>query len=275
MKYYYLIASLPELSLDDPLPVVDVNKTLQFIHRNLEKDDQQLSKYLIYPNDNQNLINLIIEKHHNLPLPEFRTPALFSREELIHSMKTGNDLPDYMMEYLTKYKKRFDQLRLSMIEEYLWVGFYKEVAGLNHPFILEYFEFVKILRQIAASHNYDIIEDSVPTGLADNLVFRELGLGKPISILSKTYPYIEKLWNSLDSRDPVIIDRCMNAIRWDFIDNYEISTSFTNTQLFGWMLKLIHYTRWAGLAKEKGKIRFEKICNEAIDASRIAEIEEL
>ncbi len=78
MKYYYLIASLPELSLTDPLPVVDVDKTLQIIQRNLDENDLRLSNYLIYPNDNQNLTNIIFEKNHNCSLPEFRTPSIFS-----------------------------------------------------------------------------------------------------------------------------------------------------------------------------------------------------
>ncbi len=275
MNYYYLIASLPELSLDDPLPVVDVAKTLQIIRGNLVKEDLKLSNYLIYPNDNRNLTNLIFEKSHNCSLPVFRSPSVFSTGELIHSMKTGYDLPSYMMEYLVKYKEHFQQLSPGLVSEYLWTEFYEEVATLGHPFINDYFQFDKLLRQMAAAHNYDLIEEHVANNLVDELIIKQLGSRKTDSSLAKTYPFIEKLWESLDSHDPMIIEKNMDEVRWGFIDNYELVQNFTSTQLFGWILKLMHYSRWAGLDKEKGKIRFEKICDEAIQASGISEIEQL
>ncbi len=200
---------------------------------------------------------------------------LIRNEELLHSMKTGYELPRYMTEYLAKYKEQFINLSPGLVAEYLWVEFYNEIDVLNNSFIKEYFQFDKLLRQMAAAHNYNLIEEPVATDLVNELLIKQLKLDKSDSSVSKTYPFIDKLWNSLDSGEPLIIQKSMDEIRWEFIDNYELTTNFTNTQLFGWILKLVHYSRWAGLANEKGKIRFEKLCNEAIQASGISEIEQL
>jgi hypothetical protein len=275
MNYYYLIAYLPKLSLEGPLPTVDVADTMHFVQRNLDTNDQLLIKYLIYPNDNQNLTSLIFEKYHNCSLPVFRTPSIYTSDELRHSLKKEDGLPGYILDFISKYKEKFRQLSPGMISEYLWMEFYREVSTLDNSFIIEYYRFDKLLRQMAAAHSFNDFEESVPTEFVNDQMIKDLELNKSLEFLTKIYPFIEKLWDSLDSRNPLIIESNMDVIRWEFIDNYEMATSFSNCQLFGWVIKLIHYSRWISMSKEKGKSHFEKLCDEAILNSGISEIEKL
>jgi hypothetical protein len=243
------------------------------ISRNLDDNDLKLSKYLIYPNDNQNLVNIILEKYQLIPVSEFKSPSIYKSDEILYFLQKGNTLPDYMIQYHAKFKEKFDLLRPARIEEYLWFEFYSEVGTLDNSFIIDYFRFDKILRQLAAIHNSRIFEVSLISELVNDKINRELGLSKPKSILSKSYPFVKELWRALNSQDSIAIEKTMDKIRWNFIDNYDPLANFSSRRVFGFILKLMLSSRWTGLSNEKGKIRFEELSEKAIAASGISELE--
>jgi hypothetical protein len=275
MNYYYLIASLPELSIEDPLPNIDVSDTLGFIFRNLDEGDQRLGKYLVFPNDNQNLINTILEEYHQIPGLDFNALSIYNNEAIRQALRKESDLPDYMTSYLNTYKDKLDLLRPARVEEFLWIEFYNEVAALDNTFIYEYFLLDKILRQLAAIRNSRLYEVSLISEFINDKINRELGLSRPKSVISKSYPYVGELWNALNKQDPYVIEKSMDMIRWEFIDNYDPLLNFSSARVFGWIVKLTIYSRWLGLSKEKGKNRFEEVCSQALLASKISELEKL
>ena len=174
---------------------------------------------------------------------------------------------------MAKYSEKLDLLRPGRIEEYLWMEFYEEVATLDHEFINKYFQFDKILRQLAATHNSNIFEVTLISEFVSDVINRELEINRPSSVISKIYPFVPELWAALESLNPLKIGKTMDSIRWDFIDNYELTNTFSNNHVFGWIIKLIHYSRWLNLSEKKGLSRCEKLCDEAIEASGISELE--
>lgn len=275
MNYYYLITSLPELSIDDPSSQIDVEEILDFINRNLSDEDQATGRYLIYPNDNYNLVNQIFEKFHNIPATEFRTPSIFDQEEIQQFIRKEYKVPEYMNNFMDFHRGKLDLLRPSRIEEYLWTDFYKEVATLDNRFIIDYYEYDRTLRHLAFIHNSNLFEESPISEFVSDPINRQLGLSRPESVLVQTYPFVSDLYSALDSKNPMIIEKTMDRIRWDFIDGYEIWSSFSNTQVFGWMLKLVHHARWSALTEDKGKLRSKELTEGAIMASGISEINKL
>jgi len=277
MDYYYLIASLPELSLEQPFPSIDVDNTLSFITGNLNEEDLKLSKYLIFPNDNKNLTNSILDKYHKITLAEYKSPSNFSGEDILASLMQGNlyNAPNYMLRYIANYKDKFDLLRPSRIEEYLWLEFYNELETLDNTFIIEYYQFDKTLRQLATVRNSQLYDDSPLSEFVNDAINRQLEISKPETVLAKTYPFISDLWSALDGRDPLTIEKTMDRIRWKFIDEYELYENFSSNQVFGWIIKLVHYSRWASLSSEKGRIRCLELCDNALKVSGISELENL
>jgi hypothetical protein len=196
MNYYYLIASLPELSIEDPHHDISTSDTLDLIFRNLDATDLELARYLIYENDNQNLINAILEHYHQFPPSSFKTPSIYTNEEIIQFLKKDSEFPDYMTNYLMMFRDKFDLLRPSRLEEYLWIEFYSEVSTLDNCFIQDYFVFDKILRQLAAIRNSKIHEVSLLSEFINDKINRELNISRPKSIITKTYPFVGELWDA-------------------------------------------------------------------------------
>ena len=62
MRYYYLIATLPEISPGNIPKDLDIGEVTELIRDNLEQEDRSQLNYLLYMNDNVNLINLLCEK---------------------------------------------------------------------------------------------------------------------------------------------------------------------------------------------------------------------
>ena len=58
-KYYYLIAGLPELLLEKKEYKIDFNLLFNEIISNLDTADYNYFKYIIYLNDNKNLVTAI------------------------------------------------------------------------------------------------------------------------------------------------------------------------------------------------------------------------
>lgn len=273
MSYYYLIASLPQLSLDDLSLKLNASGTLDLIQRNLSEEDLQSARYLVYPNDNKNLYNFILEKYHKIPVHEVLKPSIFFIEELKNNLKTGSNLPDYMSEFLTKYRSKLDLLRPSRIEEYLGVEFYNSISKLESGFVYDYFEFDKTLRQLTTIHNSRLFEVSLLSEFVNDHINRELGLSRPKSVVSKTYPYVNELWDALESKDPIKIEKNLDMVRWSFIDNYDPISNFSNNSVFGWLTKFLIWTRWKGLSKDQGKERFIELSDKAIEASGVSELD--
>ncbi len=97
-EYHYLISSLPELFYDKKGKPLDFDFYLNELKFCLHPDDFNLVKYLLYETDNENLLNLILEK--NRP---FITGGYFSKDELTNEIKYPNKLPDYMKEFISYY----------------------------------------------------------------------------------------------------------------------------------------------------------------------------
>ena len=55
-SYYYLISGLPEVKLSDAKAKYDINEITQSILSSLSAKDAKLFGYLIYQNDNKNLV---------------------------------------------------------------------------------------------------------------------------------------------------------------------------------------------------------------------------
>jgi len=81
MSYYYLISSLPDLSIGMDTKQIDFEKTFDLIQRNLTPEDNELFQYLIYPNDISTLLSILFHEYHQLPLFLLKKVAVYSEEE--------------------------------------------------------------------------------------------------------------------------------------------------------------------------------------------------
>ena len=263
MKYYYLIATLPDLSLEIETSNINFDEIIQTIQRNLSNEDKRSFEYLIYPHDNQNLLHAIFKKHHDLiPLP-FQRPAVFSPVVMEDYVQERYNFPDYMADFLVTFQERFSEMSMGEIESHLLQAFYQELSRVSDAFVKDYYLFEKTLKSVVAAFNRSVytfygsasvLEDSEITDKLANE-------GSGMSMLVNAYPFIVQLREAIHSKEPLIIEQCIDKIKWEFIDNYN-KEFFSNTHVYGYVLKLFILQRRALLQQADANEHFERVSNQ-------------
>lgn len=258
MSYYYLISGLPELELDSSLEKVRTDEILDTIQRNLNEEDQKQFRYLLHPNDNRNLLDILLKKFKDFPEPTFRTPATLDQQDLEDYHKKVSDFPEYIDEYLDEYEDQFKTIAPAKMEEGLWSTFYRSTQR-QCRFIANYFEFEKMLEGIFAAYNSDYFSFlNKATGDEDQL-FGQFGKGKSISpMVLNRYPLLEEVEEKVASGNPFELERLLDRIKWEYLD--EVEGFFGRDQVLAYTSKLLMVWRWQSLDPKEGQRHFDRFC---------------
>ncbi len=265
MSYYYLISSLPDLSIGMDTKQIDFEKTFDLIQRNLTPEDNELFQYLIYPNDISTLLSILFHEYHQLPLFLLKKVAVYSEEEVREYRFFKSNFPDFLNDFLVENEARFPTMTMQEMEEKLMANFYEEVANLNNPFITEYFHFLKKLKNLGAAFNYSAYKFlSAPLIKDSERLVGQIGPNSsPTATLTKDYPYVEEFVKVLSGGKPEKIENFIDRILWDFLEDNNKS-SFSREEVFTYTLKLQMIQRWSLLDFNEGSKRFKKLHKDII-----------
>ena len=268
MKYYYLIATLPDLSLEIETANINFDEIVETIERNLTNEDKQIFKYLIYPHDNRNLLNAIFKKHHGIvPLP-FQRPAVFSPVIIEDYVQERYNFPDYMADFLMTFQERFSEMEMVETETHLVESFIREVSQVPEAFIKDYYFFEKHLKSMVAAFNRSLYNFHGSVSVLEETEISEklANEGSGMSVLSQAYPFIVSLREAIHSKKPWLIEQTVDQIKWEFIDHYN-KEFFSNRHVYGYVLKLFILQRRDLLEQADTKTHFERL-NKQVGAFR-------
>ena len=239
MTYYYLISSLPDISLQTEANEIDFNETFDSIKRNLSKADRQLLRYLIYPNDIKNLISTIAHNYHDVPLAPFKTPAIFNQEEIKNFKLIRRNFPDFINSFLADNEDRLNNMSLRNIENALLDRFYSKVISLQSRFLTNYYQFVRALKALIAAFNYNsysfLSQPYIPD--ADRLILQVGPDRAPSALVIKDYHYLEELIVVLSKQQPEETEHFIDTVIWNYLDE-TINDTFSSEAVFAYAIKL-------------------------------------
>ena len=267
MNYYYLIATLPNLSLDETNAVIDYEGSIDTIRRNLDGEDKTLFEWLLYPNDHRNVLNVLFHQYHERPMSNKIWPSTVDVDMIAEYLHHPYYFPSHIADFLVADQDRFQEMSMTEIENRLDEYFYQNVTNLSDRFLQDYFNFDRILKSIVTGTNRSIYtfhpkaEQTEDPYIVDNLMREGVGM----SPLNRAYPFLESLKEVLGSKDPLLIEKKMDAIRWSFIDE-NIDGFFNRQQVFGYTLKLLMVYRWDLLNKQNDGTYLQRL-SERIKAS--------
>lgn len=237
MKYYYLIAGLPDLSPGMDTRKIDFNEVAETIQRNLEPDDKRQFRYLLYPRDNRNLLNVLWAKYKDFPQQGHVSPCIVNEEELQDYRSHQSTLPSYMGDFLSLYEDQFPNMSPREMEDRLWEGFYEEVNAQS-SFIKGYFQFEKSLKEILAAYNSSYYDFLSPPSAIDESILGQVGKGKSVTPgLQREHPYIEELYEKLETQRPDQLEKFINQIKWDYLE--EVNADFGLEQVLAYTIRLL------------------------------------
>ncbi|MDA0195621.1 MAG: DUF2764 family protein [Bacteroidetes bacterium] len=239
MRYYYLLATLPDLQPATLLKELDIPETIQLIRDNLEPEGLRQVNYLLYRNDNINFIDLLVKRRKNFNIFSEANPSYFSMTELEFLLRNKYALPEYMSDFLVRFDDQTSSMSVKELEDLLWENYFTEVANTCEGFVRAYSDFDRELRSLVMSSN----SRNFPGQDLGSSLATTLKQGKP-SEYDVINSHHDELMDALLIKQPKLIQVTMDKIRWDFADQYRSTDFFTLDRVCAIFLKLMTLTKW-------------------------------
>lgn len=254
-NYYYFLAGLPEISVDDRKLSLNTQEFRQQAKELLDKKTVDVVELFFLTADNAQIVRLLQKKEADDTLDTvFPLDVLEAEIE-----EDSGKLPVYIRNFIREYKAENPEavenpgLRLT--------GMYYDFL-LAHPnrFIREYFEFSLNIKNLITAlncrkHRCDISREIIgKNSFAESLRtsnLRDFGL--------EDYDYVDKVIQLMGETNLVERERKLDMMIWDFIDTRITFKYFRLENIVVFLICLSIVERWIGMKSETGRRIFTEM----------------
>lgn len=272
--YYYLVAGLPDISLDDGKLSYTVDSFKSEIYPDLSDKDKKVIDLFYLKLDNDNLLHLLKDKDYAVV-----SQGMYSAEELLSVIDTvkDGDIPDkkypsYFCNFISEYLK-LNPEDLYKAGDMLTAQYYAYAMNCKNKFVSAWFEFNLNLNNIQAAlsarkYKLDIASAIVGnTDVCESLRTsnaRDFGLGD-------TLTYLENVQRIAEIDELVEREKKIDQLKWEWLETESFFNYFTIERLFVFLLQLEMIERWISLDKEKGSELFRAMIQDLKNDVQIPE----
>lgn len=275
-KYYYLIAGLPELALDDNKLYCTLADFRDEYYPFLSSQDCKLLDLFYLQFDNQNLLKLLKDRDASIDLR-----GIYSKDSLqegISLMKEGaemseSQLPSYMSVFLTEYFK--EPLDASVLwDDRLSALYYAYALRCKNRFMVDWFDFNLTVNNVlialtARKYKLDVSSQIVgDTPVCDAL---RTSNARDFGLSGSSIDYWEQLVKAGETEDLVEREKKIDQLRWNWLEEHSVFEYFTIERIIVFFQQLSMIERWIPLDKEKGNKMFRSIIAALKDEVQIPE----
>ena len=273
-NYYYLIAGLADISLDDSKAPVTVESFRTEVYEALDAADRKVMDMLLMENDCRNLINML----RNGSLDEDAPKGLIDAarmEELIADVKAqeapAKDIPAFMYQFVQEWQDESWREYAAFAEDRLWSLFYEYAMSAGNEFVRRWYEFNLDLNNItsaitARKYNLDIQKVIVGSNATAQALrtsgARDWGLSQELD-------YFDGILRLVEEDDLSQRERRTDLLRWNWLEENTFFNYFTVERLFSYMVRLSMVERWSSLDKEQGQMLFRKLIGELKEQTEV------
>ncbi|MGL5262777.1 MAG: DUF2764 family protein, partial [Bacteroides sp.] len=240
-KYYYLIAGLPELTLEDNKLNYTVQSFRTELYPELSKKDRQIIDLVYLKFDNSNLLALLDNKEAQL-----KELGVYSKDQLldlIDTVKYGEEqakgFAPYLVTFVEKYfAEEFDDQ--DILENTLTGMYYDYASKSKNNFARSWFQYNKVInnllvaftcREYKIDYQNQIIGDDEISRQIRHSSARDFGL-------STTLDFINQLIRITDESDWVQREKRIDQMRWNWIEEQTFFDYFTIERVFVFLLQV-------------------------------------
>ena len=261
-SYYYLVAGLPDLSLDDAKLSCTLSDFKSEIYPALSEKDRKLVDLLFLRFDNKDLLRLLADKE---AVAEGK--GLFSDDDLralIQAVRDGDKIdaryPSYMAEFIERYATLQENEKFQ-IQDLLTSMFYAYAMKCGNTFLASWFKFNLNLNNVLSAltaHKYkmEVAEYIVGEGEVSSQLrtsnARDFGL-------SAEMDYWESLVRISETENLLDREKKIDQLKWKWLEEESFFHYFTIERLLVFLLQLEMIERWILLDKEKGSELFRQM----------------
>ena len=272
--YYYLVAGLPDISLEDGKLSYTISDFRAESYGDLSAKDQALIDLFYLKYDHADLLSLLKDKD-----AVTQGKGNFSSEDLLQliaSVKEGEKpdakFPSYLYDFIAQYLA-LPADELYKAENLLASAYYAYAMKSKNPFIASWFEFNLNINNILAAfaaRKYKMNVAEVIVG--DTEVCEVLRTSNARDFgLSETLDYFEPLQRLVETDDLVEREKKVDQLKWKWLEDASFFHYFTVERLFVFLLQLEMIERWVLLDKEKGSELFRQMIQNLKDEVQIPE----
>jgi hypothetical protein len=264
-KYYYLIASLPELTLEDNKLSYTLAGFKEELYDSLSDADKKLIDLFYLQFDNRNVLKLVKNKEATID-----TRGNYSPEELLEYISLAKEagevdsklFPPYLSAFVSEYFSTAESGGDDVFhEDRLAALYYQYGMHSGNEFISAWFEWNLNLNNIltaltARKHKLEIaplivgnteISEALRTSGA-----RDFGLSGDVD-------YLDQVMKIHEIQELLEREKKTDTLKWDWIEEINFFHYFTIERLYAFLLQLEMIERWLSLDKEKGSQLFRSI----------------
>lgn len=272
--YYYLVAGLPDISLEDGKLSYTISDFRAESYGDLSAKDQALIDLFYLKYDHADLLSLLKDKD-----AVTQGKGNFSSEDLLQliaSVKEGEKpdakFPSYLYDFIAQYLA-LPADELYKAENLLASAYYAYAMKSKNPFIASWFEFDLNINNILAAfaaRKYKMNVAEVIVGDTDVCEMLRTSNARDFG-LSETLDYFEPLQRLVETDDLVEREKKVDQLKWKWLEDASFFHYFTVERLFVFLLQLEMIERWVLLDKEKGSELFRQMIQNLKDEVQIPE----
>ena len=272
--YYYLVAGLPDISLEDGKLSYTISDFRAESYGDLSAKDQALIDLFYLKYDHADLLSLLKDKD-----AVTQGKGNFSSEDLIQliaSVKEGEKpdakFPSYLYDFIAQYLA-LPADELYKAENLLASAYYAYAMKSKNPFIASWFEFNLNINNILAAfaaRKYKMNVAEVIVGDTEVCEMLRTSNARDFG-LSETLDYFEPLQRLVETDDLVEREKKVDQLKWKWLEDASFFHYFTVERLFVFLLQLEMIERWVLLDKEKGSELFRQMIQHLKEEVQIPE----
>lgn len=262
-KYYYLVAGLPKLALEDNKLSYTVADFKEDIYPALTVADKKLVSLFFLQYDNANVLKLLKDREAAID-----GRGVFSAEELneyILRLKEGDRIensmfPAYLSTFISEYFTNPVEENF-LLENRLAALYYAYAMECKNKFVSSWFAFNLTVNNILvalAARKYKMELSSVIVGDIEVCEALRTSNARDFGLTGEV-DCMEQLMKISEISELVEREKKIDQLRWNWMEEATFFDYFTIERLFVFLLQLDMVERWMVLDKEKGNLLFRNI----------------
>jgi len=255
-SYYYLVAALPELALQQAELPFGLKEWIGVLEKNGTPADLQQLTLLRLPADHRHIIAWLYDGH---DAPD-DTINYYSGEELRSKLEEGRGLPAYLHEVYDGFRQKKEQPERLVFEQELTEKYYDYALPKARGVVQEWLSFDRNLRNLLSAWNrrkhhlpseHQVVgQNDITRAIQQNAQARDFGLGK-------AYPRWYWWVHEAESDGLLEQQQNLNRIRWNFLNEVLRFEYFSFDVLLGYFLKLQILESRVGPDARRGQERLD------------------
>ena len=261
--YYYLVAGLPELTLEDSKLSYTVADFKAELYPDLSDEDRRLIDLFYLKFDNANVLKLLKDKDAAIdPRGNYSAEEL---AEFISSLKEGDEIADAVFpSYLSTFISEYFNVAAEddfLHEDRLAALYYEYAMKCKKKFVSSWFAFNLTMNNILVALTARKFKmDIAPLIVGDTEVCEALRTSGARDFgLTGEVDFLDQLVKISETEELVEREKKIDQLRWNWMEEATFFNYFTVERLFVFLLQLEMIERWISLDKEKGNQLFRSI----------------